>query len=358
MVIMLKGENGKTVAERVKARLDEIGASLPAGRDDRARSTTRPRSSTARRTPSRKNLLEGSLLVIVVLFVFLRDVRASLHRGRRDSAVDAGRLHRDAVLRRLGQPDVARRDRLRPHRRRRRRDDGELRAPPRRVPAGSPAEAEHGRAARACSRPPPTEVARPILFGVLIIVAVYLPIFTLEGLEGKMFQPMAITVCSALLGSLLLSLTAVPVAASFLLKLGGRRAREAVVRAPARVLRPPPRGADGPPAGARSASSLVAVTVAVGSLAFIGTEFMPKLDEGSILDRDAQAAVGVAGRVGRHLDARRADRDCALPRGAPGRDEDRAARPGDRGDGHLPGGHLRASSSPPTSGRAGARRTS
>ena len=64
-----------------------------------------------------------------------------------------------------------------------------------------------------------TEVARPILFGVLIIIAVYLPIFTLEGLEGKMFRPMAITVCSALLGSLVLSLTAVPVVSSFLLKL-------------------------------------------------------------------------------------------------------------------------------------------
>ena len=52
-------------------------------------------------------------------------------------------------------------------------------------------------------------MARPILFGVLIIIAVYLPIFTLEGLEGKMFQPMAITVCSAIFGSLLLSFTAV-----------------------------------------------------------------------------------------------------------------------------------------------------
>ena len=54
------------------------------------------------------------------------------------------------------------------------------------------------------------EVARPILFGVAIIIAVYLPIFTLQGLEGRMFRPMAITVCSALLGSLILALTAVP----------------------------------------------------------------------------------------------------------------------------------------------------
>src|SRR5205085_4170757 len=58
------------------------------------------------------------------------------------------------------------------------------------------------------------EVARPILFGVAIIIAVYLPVFTLQGLEGRMFRPMAITVCSALLGSLILALTAVPTLSS------------------------------------------------------------------------------------------------------------------------------------------------
>ena len=67
----------------------------------------------------------------------------------------------------------------------------------------------------------PREVARPVLFGVLIILAVYLPLFALEGLEGKMFRPMAITVCSALLGALVLSLTAVPVASNLLLHNGG-----------------------------------------------------------------------------------------------------------------------------------------
>ncbi len=80
------------------------------------------------------------------------------------------------------------------------------------------------------------EVARPILFGVLIIMAVYLPIFTLEGLEGKMFRPMAITVCSALLGSLLLSLTAVPVVSSYLLRITGAAHRRALVRVAARAL--------------------------------------------------------------------------------------------------------------------------
>ena len=56
------------------------------------------------------------------------------------------------------------------------------------------------------------------MFGVAIIIAVYLPILFLEGLEGRMFRPMAITVCSALLGSLLLALFVVPVLATFALK--------------------------------------------------------------------------------------------------------------------------------------------
>src|SRR5438034_7259139 len=59
------------------------------------------------------------------------------------------------------------------------------------------------------------EVARPMTFAVVIIIAVYLPILFLQGLEGRMFRPMAITVCTALFGSLLLALTLVPALASF-----------------------------------------------------------------------------------------------------------------------------------------------
>src|SRR4029453_18339519 len=61
------------------------------------------------------------------------------------------------------------------------------------------------------------EVGRPIVFGVFIIVAVYVPIFSLQGVEGRMFTPMAFTVCVAVLGSLLLALTYVPMLASLLL---------------------------------------------------------------------------------------------------------------------------------------------
>jgi cobalt-zinc-cadmium resistance protein CzcA len=111
---------------------------------------------------------------------------------------------------------------------------------------------------------------------------VFITIFARAGLEGKMFRPMAITVCSAILGSLLLSLTVVPVVSSYLLKTAVRHHEDRwFVRLRDRYMR-----------DLRSAMNhrrrtlaiaLTAVTLAVASVPFLGTEFMPKLDEGSIL---------------------------------------------------------------------------
>src|SRR5207237_5193451 len=67
------------------------------------------------------------------------------------------------------------------------------------------------------------EVGRPIVFGIAIIVAVYIPIFALQGLEGRMFRPMAFTVCAAVLGSLLLALSYVPALASYFFARGDRK---------------------------------------------------------------------------------------------------------------------------------------
>ena len=124
-------------------------------------------------------------------------------------------------------------------------------------------------------------------FAVVIIIAVYLPILFLQGLEGRMFRPMAITVCAALFGSLLLALTLVPTLTSFAFRngiaLGGER--RGVHRAMARVTE-----AYGRALAKGIAHRLTTVVVAalvlataIGSLFFIGTEFMPRLDEGSIL---------------------------------------------------------------------------
>ena len=131
-----------------------------------------------------------------------------------------------------------------------------------------------------------SEVARPMLFGIVIIIAVYIPIFFLEGLEGRMFRPMAFTVCSALFGSLFLALIAIPSLSALAFPKGlpahyqsSRRGwmdkinrhyvamLEAVLRHRKFAL----------------VSSVAVLAVALASLAFIGTEFMPRLDEGSIL---------------------------------------------------------------------------
>ncbi|MGE5359613.1 MAG: efflux RND transporter permease subunit [Bacteroidales bacterium] len=283
MVIMLKGENGKQVAERVKARLEEVQRTLPKGL---AVKPFYDQTEVIDRTfhTVRKNLVEGSLLVIFVLFVFLRDVRASLivaaviplsmlvgFIGMKFfgvsanlmslGAIDFGLIVDGAVV--MMENFVRRREEA--------AQAGDQ-------PGGRPEAVSRMDLFRSAA----TEVARPVLFGVLIIVAVYLPIFTLEGLEGKMFRPMAITVCSAILGSLLLSLTVVPVASSFLLRLGGGEHEERwFVR-----LRTYYRThlEDAMDHRWRTLGvALVVVTLALGSVPFLGTEFMPKLDEGSIL---------------------------------------------------------------------------
>jgi heavy metal efflux system protein len=303
MVIMLKGENGREVGERAKLRIEEIQRSLPAG------VTMVPfydQTAVIDRTAAtvRRNLIEGSLLVVAVLFFFLRDVRASLivaaviplsmlsgFIGMRLfgvsanlmslGAIDFGLIVDGAVV--MMENFV------------RRRAEAETALP------DDPGEASRMRLALFTSAA--VEVARPILFGVLIIIAVYLPIFTLEGLEGKMFRPMAITVCSAIFGALLLALAGVPAAASTFLKMGGGHHEDAwFVRLRERYLR---HLADAMRHRLRTISvALVVVSLAIGSLWFIGTEFMPRLDEGAILIEtrklpsiSLEESVGIATKV-------------------------------------------------------------
>jgi cobalt-zinc-cadmium resistance protein CzcA len=273
MVIMLKGENGMNVIERVKRRIASLR--LPEGvrllpfydQSEVIQSTIRT---------VRNNLLEGGLLVILVLFLFLGNVRAALivaaviplsmlvgFIGMRAfgisanlmslGAIDFGMIVDGAVV--MMENSV---------RRLHRGKDAEPFDAYQRV-----REAAH-------------EVARPILFGVAIIIAVYLPIFLLEGLEGRMFRPMAITVCSALLGSLVLALTVVPTATVIALRRGVGEHKDrwfgAIRSIYVRFL--------GTLVRLRWLTVGVAVAivgVAVWSLALIGTEFMPRLDEGSVL---------------------------------------------------------------------------
>lgn len=148
------------------------------------------------------------------------------------------------------------------------------------------------------------EVARPVSFAIAIIIIVFLPLFTLEGVEGKMFSPLAYTITFAMLGSLLLSLTLIPVLCSLGLKAGAeeetwllrqiRRRYEPLLDWALAHRRRVIGGAVG------------ALLLSLTMVPFLGTEFVPALEEGSILYRATLApsagldeAIRVAGQLER-----------------------------------------------------------
>jgi cobalt-zinc-cadmium resistance protein CzcA len=127
------------------------------------------------------------------------------------------------------------------------------------------------------------EVANPIAFAIIIIIVVFLPLFSLEGLEGKMFKPMAFNIAFAMAGSLILALTLIPVLAALILK--PKEERDTwLVRAVKRVYVP----LLGHALVRKGVVVTFAMVALVGSLAlfpFLGKEFMPQLQEGSIMWR-------------------------------------------------------------------------
>ncbi len=273
MIIMLKGENGKNVIARAKDRIDQISKSLPAGiRINPFYDQSTVIDRTIRTV--RNNLFEGGLLVIGVLFLFLGNIRGALivamviPLSMLVSFIGMATFGVSANLMSLGAIDFGL------------IVDGAVVMMEnfvRRLHGG-----QHSKKPREEIRQAAKEVARPITFGIAIIIAVYLPIFTLEGLEGRMFRPMAITVCSAILGSLILALTVVPAAAALAFrkplpehkeKIFGK-VRDGYVGLVRWVLRHRP---------FTVSAAAILVIVALGSLAYIGTEFMPRLDEGSLL---------------------------------------------------------------------------
>jgi heavy metal efflux system protein len=272
IVMLLIGENSRIVVDRVKTKIEEIKPTLPQGVQivpyyDRAELIRRTINTVGH------NLAEGAILVSVLLFLFLGDIRASLiiasviplsmlaafigmnwmgvsgnlmSLGAIDFGliVDGSVVMIENIFHRLGREPHAK---------------GSM----------SHRVFEAGR-----------EVLRPIVFAVGIITVVYLPILSFEEVEGKMFRPMALTVIFALAGSLLFALTYVPVMASVFLKsiiphepwivrqcnrVHGRLRRITMKR---------PRTVVMIMAGILGASLLAAP--------FLGTEFIPTLDEGVI----------------------------------------------------------------------------
>ena len=273
IVMMLLGENSRAVVDRVKAKIEAIKPTLPRGVTI---DTFYDRTELIRKTIHTviKNLSEGGALVILVLFVLLGNLRGGLIvasvipismliafigmlRGGLSGnlmslgAVDFGLIVDGAVviienvMRHLAEHAKNAKDRL------------------------------------AIIRDAAQEVARPVVFGVGIIMIVYLPILTLEGVEGKMFRPMALTVLFALAGSLLLALTLMPVLASLFLKgpisEGDTRLLRWIRTRYQKILR---RAMAHPKWVAVIAVSIFLVSLLVTP--FLGAEFIPKLDEGAV----------------------------------------------------------------------------
>jgi len=278
-VVMLIGENSRKVAQAVDARMLEINRSLPKGVKA---VTVYDRTVLVEKAIAtvRKNLVEGAILVIAVLFFFLGNLRAALltalviplamlftFSGMVAGGVSANLLSLGALdfgiivdgavvivencVRRL----AGAQHRL-----------GRLLSREERF-------AEVFAAAR--------EARRPLIYGQLIIMIVYLPIFALTGIEGKMFHPMAFTVVFALLGAMILSVTFVPAAVALFI---GRKVAEKdsrVMLAARRWYAPALDYALANRAVVLVFAGLV-IALAVLMATRLGTEFAPNLDEGDM----------------------------------------------------------------------------
>ena len=270
---MLMGENSHEVTSRLKAKLTELRPYLPA---DIQVEVVYDRTELVDHVIDtvRANLFEGGLLVIAVLFIFLGNLRAGLivalaiplsmlvafdgmlrfgisasllSLGALDFGlvVDSSVIMIENAVRRMNDPK------------------------------------ETGRSRLDVIRDAAIEVRKPTMFGELIIIIVYLPILTLEGVEGKLFQPMALTVIFALVGSMLLSLTLMPVLASLVLKPHPDAKEPLAVRIAAWCYAPLLRVA----MRYRLAVVLLACSTVLASVVVfrgLGAEFVPRLSEGAL----------------------------------------------------------------------------
>ena len=277
-VFMLIGENSRAVANNVAEALEAVQASLPEGITATA---VYDRTELVDQTlvTVRTNLTEGALLVVIVLFLLMGNLRAALLTaavipvamlmtitGMVQSGVSANLMSLGALdfglivdgaviivencMRRLAKEN---------------------------------AEGKLGLAGRLELVLDATrEVIRPALFGVCIITAVYIPIFALTGVEGKMFHPMATTVVIALVSAMILSVTFVPACVALLFP-GAVKERRGRVVAGARWLYEPLLGFALRMRWLVVTAAAALVGVALLAATRLGTEFVPNLDEGDIV---------------------------------------------------------------------------
>ena len=273
------GENAKSVVDAVKARLETVKRALPPGTVVKPVYERTELVNAAVQTAVRA-LVEGSILVALVLFLFLGELRSALvvvvalplamliafvcmdQAGLSANlmslaglAIGIGMMVDGAVV----------------------MVENAYRIMAERKAQGLPVD--RTAAVLAAAR----EVANPIAFAIGIIIVVFLPLFSLQGLEGKMFKPMALNISFAMAGSLILALTLIPVLAALVLKPGEDRDTRLVAfikRHYATLL--------AWSLARRRRVLVIAMAVLAGSLAlfpFLGREFMPNLKEGAIMWR-------------------------------------------------------------------------
>jgi cobalt-zinc-cadmium resistance protein CzcA len=274
IVLMLRGGNARDVVEGIKARIEDIHAKrlLPDGLRivpfyDRIELIAAALGTVY------KSLAEGVVLVIVVLFLFLGNIRSALIvvgtliLAPLATFIVMGQIGLTANLMSLGGLAIA---------------IGM-------IVDGSVVVVEN--VYRHLSHHPSLprlqlvtmavkEVGQPVVFGILIIIIVFLPLLSLHGMEGKMFKPLAYTIMIALMVSLVLSLTLSPVLCSLALRRGSEE-DPWILRQAKSVYAPALRWA----LGHRTAVLILAVSALVGALALVpslGTEFIPILNEGSV----------------------------------------------------------------------------
>ncbi|MQA42819.1 CusA/CzcA family heavy metal efflux RND transporter [Rugamonas aquatica] len=275
-VFMLIGQNSRAVSQAVDRKMVDINRSLPPGVQA---VTVYDRTTLVDKAIAtvKKNLLEGAVLVIVVLFLFLGNIRAALitamviplamlftFTGMVTYQVSANLLS-------LGALDFGI------------IVDGAVVIVENCVRRLAHAQARHGRVLTRAERyeevfAAAREARRPLLFGQLIIMVVYLPIFALTGVEGRMFHPMALTVVMALAGAMLLSVTFIPAAVALFIgdhvvEKEQRRIGSWYAALLERVLANTP---------VVLAFAGIAVALSVLLATRLGSEFVPSLNEGDI----------------------------------------------------------------------------
>lgn len=297
-------ENTAQVIAAVKAKVEDINRSLPPGVAvvpyyDQADLVERAVGTV------KEALLEGTILIVVILFLFLGNVRSALIVTAMlplslllafllmkwvglsanlmslgglaigiGMMVDGGVVMVENVYRHLSEatrePAHEKRDGLAKD-----------------AAADAPAAAGIRESRLHLTLRSTKEVGRPIVFAIAIIIIVFLPLFTLEGVEGKLFKPMAFAISFAMLGSLAFSLTVIPVLCSFFLK-GGSEEDTWIMRKIKQPYLPALRWS----LGNRKTmllAALAALGVSLALVPFLGTEFVPVLEEGSIMLRPTLA---------------------------------------------------------------------